>query len=135
MQAMSTATISAPDRLSRRLAAIPSVDIALLAGGRVADLGCGAGESTIAIALSYPEALVDGFEADAAVIETARVNARAARVTGRVTFRHAHATSLRPGDLPAYDVVIAPSHLRDAATRLLGERGEVVSLDDQEGAA
>ena len=127
---MTTATTSPADspaeRLGRALASIPAVDIALLAGGRVADLGCGDGEMTIAIARAYPEALVDGFEIDGPSIDAARTRACLARVTGRVAFRRADVNLLRPAHLPAYAVVVAPAHLREAAARLAGERGHVI---------
>jgi hypothetical protein len=46
------------------LPAIPDVDAALRSGGRVADIGCGMGWSSIGIATGYPEARVDGFDVD-----------------------------------------------------------------------
>jgi trans-aconitate methyltransferase len=111
---------------SQQLAAIPAADIALLGGGRVADIGGAAGRSTIDIALAYPEALVDAFDDDAAAIEAARAQARAARITGRVAFRHVDAARLRRADLPAYDVVVAPAHLREAAGLLAGDGAVLV---------
>src|ERR1700677_1861425 len=53
---------------------------------RVADLACGPGWSSIAIAQAYPLVSVDGFDLDADVIEVARRNAAHAGVSGRVTF-------------------------------------------------
>lgn len=111
---------------TEQLAAIPAVDIALLAGGRVADLGCASGRSVIDIALAYPEALVDGFDDDGTLIDTARAEAKAVRLTGRVAFRHVGGWRLRPRDLPTYDVVIAPERLRDVAEHLAGDTGVVV---------
>jgi trans-aconitate methyltransferase len=129
MLAMSTATFAAGERLAAQLATIPAVDIALLSGGRIADLGCGDGATTVAVARAYPEALVDGFERDAAAIDAARAHARAARVAGRVAFRNVDASSVRPSDLPAYAVVLAPAHLGATAERLAGEHGIVVRRD------
>jgi 2-polyprenyl-3-methyl-5-hydroxy-6-metoxy-1,4-benzoquinol methylase len=45
---------------------------------RVADVGCGAGWSSIAIAQSYPNARVDGFDLDPPSVELARTNAQEA---------------------------------------------------------
>src|SRR5262249_18481601 len=56
------------------LPAIPDVHGRLLADppARVADVGCGAGWSSIGIARSYPQARVDGFDLDEASIALAR---------------------------------------------------------------
>jgi len=53
---------------------------------RVADLACGAGWSSIAIAQAYPLVSVDGFDLDPDVIAAASRNADKAGVSGRVTF-------------------------------------------------
>jgi hypothetical protein len=111
---------------SQDLASIPAADIALLAGGRLATLGCASAPAILHVARADPEALVDGFDADAAHIATARAAAAAARVTGRVAFRHLDPAAVRPRDLPTYDVVVAPAHLGAVAARLAGERGVIV---------
>ncbi|MFE0751292.1 class I SAM-dependent methyltransferase [Gordonia sp. NPDC058843] len=55
-------------------------------GARVADVGFGAGHSTIALARAYPEATFVGLDVDAASVAMAQANAAAAGVTERVTF-------------------------------------------------
>lgn len=73
---------------------IPALDgIAerLAAGGAVADVGCGFGHSTVAIAEGFPAAQVDGIDTHAASIGTAREHARAAGVADRVAFQVADA--------------------------------------------
>ena len=55
----------------------------------VADVACGCGWSSIAIAQAYPGVSVDGFDADEASIATARANAKAAGVDDRVRFEAA----------------------------------------------
>jgi SAM-dependent methyltransferase len=55
-------------------------------GARVADMGCGTGWSSIAIARAYRHAFVDGFDADATSIEAATVNAAAEGLEDRVRF-------------------------------------------------
>ena len=111
---------------SQQLASIPAADIALLGGGRLAKLGCPSAPSIVAIALAYPEALVDGFDDDAEHIDAARAAAAAVRVTGRVAFRQVDPSRVRVQDLPAYAVVVAPPHLRDVAEDLAGDEGVVV---------
>ena len=123
---MSTAT--AP--VGTHPAWIPDAGVALPAGSRIADVGCGDGRSSVALALAYPEALVDAVDGDEQAIATARERARSQSVTGRVSFRHADPATLRVGDLPAYDLVIAPAHLRDAAARLARGHGVLVVRDD-----
>jgi 2-polyprenyl-3-methyl-5-hydroxy-6-metoxy-1,4-benzoquinol methylase len=57
-------------------------------GGRIADVACGTGWSTIALARGYPPASVDGLDLDAGSIATAqkRLAAEAPDVADRVTF-------------------------------------------------
>lgn len=55
-------------------------------GARAADVGCGAGWSTIALATAYPEATFHGYDVDPQSIEAARDNATAAGLSDRVSF-------------------------------------------------
>jgi 2-polyprenyl-3-methyl-5-hydroxy-6-metoxy-1,4-benzoquinol methylase len=67
------------------LPAIPDVHARLMdraRPARVADLACGAGWSTIAMARAYPWAEVSGLDIDPASIERARRNAAAEGLTG-----------------------------------------------------
>jgi SAM-dependent methyltransferase len=52
----------------------------------VADLGCGSGWSTVALARAYPAARVDGIDLDDASIDTAQRNAAETGVADRVSF-------------------------------------------------
>jgi ubiquinone/menaquinone biosynthesis C-methylase UbiE len=83
-------------------------------GARVADVGCGTGWSSIAIALAYPDVEVDAFDADDASIADARRNAAGAGVADRVRFEVRDAAS--PG-LPerSYDLVLALECIHDLA--------------------
>ena len=52
--------------LAAALASVPEVEAVLgIRGARIADVGCGAGWSTIALARAYPSATVVGVDVDA----------------------------------------------------------------------
>jgi predicted O-methyltransferase YrrM len=76
-------------RLSGALAEVSDVH-AILARphARIADVGCGAGWSTIGLARAYPNARFEGLDVDGPSIEMARRNAAEAGVADRVVFHH-----------------------------------------------
>lgn len=80
---------------------------------RVADLGCGSGWSTVAIADGYPRAWVDGIDIDEASIESARHVAADAGVADRVTFFQRDAAD--PALAGRYDLVTLFETLHDMA--------------------
>lgn len=82
-------------------------------GARVADLACGAGWAAIAIAQAYPDATVEGSDADEYSIELARGNAAAEGVAGRVSFRVADIAAMDRDD--RYDVAIVVEAVHDLA--------------------
>ena len=82
--------------------AMPNIHRRLLAGGSVADVGCGNGMAAIELARAYPDAVVVGFDFHAPAIESARANAAAAGLADRVRFETLDATAGIPG---AYDLV------------------------------
>ncbi|MGH8871908.1 MAG: class I SAM-dependent methyltransferase [Acidimicrobiia bacterium] len=55
-------------------------------GARVADVGCGAGWSTLALARAYPQATFRGFDIDVPSIDMALQNTIDAGFGDRVTF-------------------------------------------------
>ena len=66
------------DLVTRWIPAAPEIHAALTSSRvRVADVGCGAGWSTIALAGAFPNAEVVGFDADEASVRDARENAAA----------------------------------------------------------
>ena len=76
---------------------IPSltgVEERLKAGGKVADIGCGHGSSTIIMSQAYPNSRFWGFDNHEKSIETARQRAEDAGVSDRVTFGVANANEL-----------------------------------------
>ena len=84
---------------------IPALDgtkARLEAGGRVADVGCGHGASTIIMAQAFPRSTFTGFDYHPASIEWARRTADKAGVGDRVTFEVASAKDY-PGT--GYDLV------------------------------
>ncbi|MEX0984648.1 MAG: class I SAM-dependent methyltransferase [Actinomycetota bacterium] len=117
---------------------IPGVHEALQAGGRVADVGCGTGWSSIAMALAYPAATVDGFDIDEASVDQARLNAAEMGVADRVTFHDRDAAEAEPGG--GYDLALAfecihdmpyPTKVLAAMHRLVTGRGSAVVVDER----
>ena len=76
------------------LPAIADVDLRLRGEppARVADLACGTGWSSIAMAQAYPLISVDGFDLDADAIQAARGHAEESGLADRVTFTVADAS-------------------------------------------
>jgi SAM-dependent methyltransferase len=74
---------------SEWLPALPDVDARLKADppARVADVACGTGWSSIAIAKGYPKVHADGFDLDRASIELARAAAEQEGLTDRIDFQ------------------------------------------------
>jgi 2-polyprenyl-3-methyl-5-hydroxy-6-metoxy-1,4-benzoquinol methylase len=119
--------------------AVPALDSRLRSpGARVADLGCGTGWSSIAIARAYPDAFVDGFDLDPASIETATANAAAEGLGDRLRFSVRDASDPRLDG--GYDVVTIFEALHDmarpvealaTARRLLTDSGMVIVADER----
>ncbi|WP_253905742.1 class I SAM-dependent methyltransferase [Arthrobacter sp. H5] len=66
------------NRLADALTAAPALWERLRAPGiRIADIGCGAGWSSIALSRAFPSASVEGFDVDSASLALARANADA----------------------------------------------------------
>ena len=61
--------------------ALDGVEGKLKAGGKIADIGCGHGSSTVLLAQSYPNSVVHGFDFHGPSIEKAEAKAKAAGVT------------------------------------------------------
>jgi len=77
---------------------------------RVADVGCGQGWSTIAVATAFPSAHVVGVDADPGSISDARRHADDAGLDGRVRFVEGDAAALEGGP---YDLVLVLETLHD----------------------
>ena len=97
--------------MSDWLPALDGVVEKLKAGGRVADVGCGHGVSTILMAQTFPNSQFVGIDYHDASIETAREHAAEAGVAN-ASFEVADATTY-PGD--DYDVIAFFDCLHDMA--------------------
>ncbi len=105
---------------------------------RVADVGCGSGWSTIAIAEAYPKAEVVGLDLDDASIEAARTSASDRGIADRVSFEVRNAAD--PGLAGSFDLVCAFETIHDmcdpvgalrAMRSLRAEGGTVVIADER----
>jgi 2-polyprenyl-3-methyl-5-hydroxy-6-metoxy-1,4-benzoquinol methylase len=97
------------------LPAIPDVDQRLRSQppARVADVGCGTGWSTLAMARAYPQIRVDGIDLDPASIAEARQNAATSGLGERVMFEVRSAAD--PAGAGQYDLVTAFETVHDMA--------------------
>ena len=71
--------------------ALEGVEAKLAAGGRVADVGCGHGASTVLLAQAYPKAAILGSDYHQASVDMARKRAAEAGVADRARFEVASA--------------------------------------------
>lgn len=88
--------------VSEWIPALGDTEAKLKAGGKVADVGCGLGTSTILMAQAYPKSTFVGFDYHPESIESAREAAKKAGVSERVKFDVAKAKEF-PGR--GYDLV------------------------------
>jgi 2-polyprenyl-3-methyl-5-hydroxy-6-metoxy-1,4-benzoquinol methylase len=119
--------------------ALPDIAARLRDGeGRVADVACGTGWSSISIARQFPGIVVDGIDIDAGSIERATAHAAAAGLTDRVSFLFADAADSEGAG--RYDLVTIfeavhdmarPAEVLAAAKRLLAPGGAVLVGDER----
>jgi SAM-dependent methyltransferase len=100
---------------SEWLPALPAVHQRLQADppARVADVACGTGWSSIAIARGYPKVRVDGFDLDAKSIDLARAAAEQEGLTERIDFQVRDAAD--PELTDRYDLVTVFEAIHDMA--------------------
>jgi 2-polyprenyl-3-methyl-5-hydroxy-6-metoxy-1,4-benzoquinol methylase len=124
------------------LPSLPDIHARLQADppARIADIGCGGGWSSIAMARAYPKVLVDGYDLDEPSVEDARVNVQQAGLSDRVKLyqRDAGDSNFKG----QYDLVTAFECIHDmpdpvGALRtmlgLAGESGTVIIMDERVG--
>jgi SAM-dependent methyltransferase len=108
---------------------------------RVADLGCGVGWASIALAQAFPHIRVDGIDGDDESISQARQNAAKCGVAERVDFEVGDISVDRPG-APKYDLILFMEVLHDlghpvealtAARKALATGGSVLVMDERVG--
>ncbi|HEX6354156.1 class I SAM-dependent methyltransferase [Actinophytocola sp.] len=123
---------------TRWLPAVPDVDARLRADppARVADIACGTGWSSIAMAQAYPKIVVDGVDLDEDAIAAARGSAEQVGVADRVRFSATDAALLPSAN--RYDLVTIFEALHDmsrpvatlrTARDLLTDGGTVLVAD------
>lgn len=93
--------------------ALPELHERLLAGARVADIGCGEGWSAIGLARAFPRVVVDGYDVDEPSVVAARRHASSSGVAERTTFATADAGALGADLRGTYDVVAAYECVHD----------------------
>jgi ubiquinone/menaquinone biosynthesis C-methylase UbiE len=116
--------------------AAPEMAARLRNGGKVADLGCGTGWSTIAMARAFPKAEVIGYDSDLASIADAKANALTTGVDAEFVTADASVMSGQgPFDLVLFLEVLhdlaRPVKVLDAARRSLSADGVVLVADEK----
>lgn len=115
----------------------PVHDLLSRPGARVADIGCGAGWSTLALAVAYPEASFRGFDVDDPSIAMALQNAIDSGLDDRVTFSSDDIATGVGGD--EYDLVVAfecihdlprPIEVLKAVRDMVKDVGVVIIMDE-----
>ena len=124
------------------LPAVPDIHEVLTAGGRVADVGCGFGWSSVGIAEAYENATVHGYDIDLPSIESARQIAEERGLSNRVEFLAGDAAETDAAG--TYDLVVAfecihdlpdPVSVLDSMRRLARPGGSVIVMDEKVGEA
>ncbi|KQQ94701.1 SAM-dependent methyltransferase [Leifsonia sp. Leaf325] len=123
-------------RLADALRSIPELRAALeRPGARIAEIGFGGGHASIALALGFPDAAIEGFDVDEASVALARHNAAEAGVDDRIDFHLANGSDLAG----TFDVVFAFECVHDmpqpvpvlaAARAALAPGGVMIVVDE-----
>ena len=101
------------DYVAKWIPAMPDIKTRLQAGGRVAEIGCGVGWSSICLAQGFPNVHIDAIDIDEASIKQAQCNAQQAGVADRIVF---HLVSAEELSLKGpYDLVTAFEVIHDMA--------------------
>jgi 2-polyprenyl-3-methyl-5-hydroxy-6-metoxy-1,4-benzoquinol methylase len=125
---------------TRYLPSVPEVHSRLQADppARVADVACGVGWASIAIAKAYPNVVIDGFDPDEHSIKIARRLAKEAGVDDRVRFEVRDGSAL--GNEGPYDLAIVIESIHDLSRPVevlagirqsLGAGGTLIVADEK----
>ena len=124
-------------RLGPALVAVEHVRAALAApGAAIADVACGTGWSSVALARAFPQASVVGYDVDAPSVDAARTTAANAGVGDRVAFRCAGGETLPADSCDAAFVFEAlhdmprPVDVLTAIRRAVRPGGVVIVMDE-----
>ena len=93
------------DYVDKWMPTLPDISERLKAGGRVVEVGCGVGWSSIALAKGFPGAKIDAVDIDSMSVEEARHNAKQAGVSNQIKFHCSPIERVPLGD--RYDLVTA----------------------------
>jgi 2-polyprenyl-3-methyl-5-hydroxy-6-metoxy-1,4-benzoquinol methylase len=93
--------------------AVPDIHQRLTAGAEAAEVGCGAGQCLIPVALAFPKSRFRGYDVDSTSIERARQKAQRAGIADRVNFEQVAAEDLPSRD--RFDLVMAFNCIHDMA--------------------
>jgi 2-polyprenyl-3-methyl-5-hydroxy-6-metoxy-1,4-benzoquinol methylase len=125
------------DLVEHWLPAVPDLHHALVSSPRrIADVGCGAGWSTIALTRAFPRAEVIGFDLDESSIADALQNAAVEGVSARFEVRDGRAIA----DAGPFDLILVLEALHDmsqpadvlrALRRALAPGGSVLVADEK----
>jgi ubiquinone/menaquinone biosynthesis C-methylase UbiE len=115
------------DLVATWIPALDGVEAKLARGGRVADIGCGLGASTVLMAEAFPASTFTGSDYHEPSIEIARKRAADAGVADRTRFEVAGATSFSGHDL---DLVTSFDCLHDMGDPLAAARHVRQALAD-----
>ena len=116
---------------------IPSlegIEDKLLTGGKVADIGCGHGASTLLMATKYPNSTFYGFDYHPESIETAKLRAREAGLTN-IVFKVAPAKDFKESNfdlicyMDAFHDFGNPLEAISHAKTKLNERGSIMLVE------
>ncbi|WP_457098278.1 class I SAM-dependent methyltransferase [Microbacterium sp. P5_E9] len=129
------------DQLARVFAEVDHLHRVLSApDARIADVGMGAGWSSIALAQGYPNLRVEGFDVDEPSVQLARANAESAGVADRVQFHLAGGDTLEKEG--PFDAAFAFECIHDmpqpvdvlrAMRRAVSPDGLVIIMDEAVG--
>ena len=124
------------------LPSAPDLHAFLGEAGRIADVGCGFGWSSIGLARTYPGAAIDGYDVDGPSVAAARANASAEGLDHRVRFHLTDAGDGAGVPAGAYDAVFAfecvhdlpdPVAVLSAMRDMVAEGGAVIVMDERVG--
>ena len=93
--------------------AVPDIHQALEHGGQAAEVGCGAGQCLIPVALAFPSSHFHGYDVNASSLARAREKAKGAGIGERLSFEQTAAESLPYEE--RFDLVMAFNCIHDMA--------------------